>query len=207
MNKIPKDKWLEIYAALKLIQFYAFIATSRTDLLNSARTHFDVYNKTKYNDNDTNSFDSIPNGLSFTYLLLVRSSEILKRYLKEDYNIVKMGVWEDVKIKLEVQNFEEFLNKYSIKIIDSKVPENWVNSDDYIKVFGLISNLRNSISHWRYDIRPDGILNVTDRKNENSEDNFHIEIPYHQLLNLTQYLISLIHDYLNINDRIEKNVG
>ncbi len=204
MNKIPRNKWLEIYASLKLIQFYGYIQTSKPNLLSSARFNFNEFNKKNYNDNDINSFDCVPNGLSFIYLLLVRSSEILDRFLKEEYIDVKKDVWEDIKLKLRSNNFDEYINLYGLKIIENKIPENWIEEEDFMKIFHLMSNIRNSISHWRYDINPENnIITLKDRKNKTSEDNFHIEIEYHQLLNLTQHLISLIHDHLKFKNRIE----
>ena len=105
MKKLPKNKWLEIYASLKLIKFYEHIHRNERAKLEAARSYFDKFNKEEFNDNEENSFDCIPNGLSFIYLLLVRSSEILERYLENDYEIVKKQIWEYIKKKYGFERF------------------------------------------------------------------------------------------------------
>jgi hypothetical protein len=160
---------------------------------------YNIVNKKLYNDLDTNTFDCIPNGLSLIYLLIVRTNEILKRYLEEEYKTVQEEIWEYIQEKLNIENFGDFLKEFDIKV--NKLPKKWKNEDDYIKVFGLLSNIRNSISHWRYEIDVDSTITMKDRP-FGKEDNFHIKIKYNQLLNLAMNTVSLIHDYLKLNKKI-----
>jgi hypothetical protein len=200
MKKIPEHKWLQIYTALKLIKFYSF--TVNNNFIISARETYEEFNNSQYpNDNESNPLDSIPNTISFLYLLIARTNEILEQYIDDELPIVHNEIWHQIQNNFEVTTFEEVLSKFGILIIDNKLPEKWKNKNDHEKFFGFLSNIRNSISHWRYELIAPKII-LKDRPNKNSLDNFHIEMQYHQLLNFTDATISSIHDYL-LNNRIQ----
>lgn len=200
MKTIPKDKWLQIYAALKLIKFYSFTVNNNFILV--ARKTYEEFNNSQYpNDNERNPLDSMPNTISLLYLLIARTNEILVQYIDNELPIVQDGIWIQIQNNFEVTTFEEVLSKFGVIIIDGKLPGIWKNKSDSEKFFGFLSNIRNSISHWRYELIATTII-LKDRPNKTSPDNFHIEMQYHQLLNFTDATVSTIHDYL-MSKRIE----
>jgi len=201
MKTIPKAKWMEIYSSLKLIKFYSFAINQ--SLILSARYIYQHYNLTNFpNDGEKNDFDNVPNSLSFVYLLIARTNEIMVRYLDDELPTVQDEIWDRLKINLGITTFEDILVKFQITVVDNNLPDKWKNEKDSIKFFGLISNIRNSISHWRYSIEEPSKIILKDRPNKNAVDNFHIEIESFQLLNFTDSTVSTIHDYL-IQNRIE----
>lgn len=194
MKEIPKTKWQEIYFGLKLLKFYSESITNKK--IEILRNEYNSFNQRTYpNDGDNNSIDVFPNVMSFGYLILVRSNEYIEQFVIPIEPSFKNDLWEKIKLNFNINSFDELLDKYDIKIINDLLPINWAQEDDHIKLQRLIYHIRNSISHWRYEL-DNSKITFKDRKCKTCDDYFHIVLPMGQFLNFVIQIISTIHDYL-----------
>jgi len=198
---IPKSDWLQVYVSLKLLKFYAYSMNNGS--LESARGEYHKFLEIEFsNDDEKNDFDSIPNLISFAYLTLVRSHELLKRYIDQHQE----DLYSNIENKLKLRTENDFIDRYQMIIM---LWENFY-CDGEKKVHNLrnlVNKIRNSISHFRYKITGPNILLQDGRVNNNNEfnQNFRISLPAHQLLNLTVDFTSLMSDYLKENNLIDWN--
>ena len=198
---IPKSDWLQVYVSLKLLKFYAYSMNNGS--LESARGEYHKFLEIEFsNDDEKNDFDSIPNLISFAYLTLVRSHELLKRYIDQHQE----DLYSNIENKLKLRTENDFIDRYQMIIM---LWENFY-CDGEKKVHNLrnlVNKIRNSISHFRYKITGLNILLQDGRVNNKNEfnQNFRISLPAHQLLNLTVDFTSLMSDYLKENNLIDWN--
>ena len=200
-NMIPKSDWLQVYVSLKLLKFYAYSINNGS--LESARGEYHKFLEIEFsNDDEKNDFDSIPNLISFAYLTLVRSHELLKRYIDQHQE----DLYSNIENKLKLRTENDFIDRYQMIIM---LWENFY-CDGEKKVHNLrnlVNKIRNSISHFRYKITGPNILLQDGRVNNKNEfnQNFRISLPAHQLLNFTVDFTSLMSDYLKENNLIDWN--
>ncbi len=198
---IPKSDWLQVYVSLKLLKFYAYSMNNGS--LESARGEYHKFLEIEFsNDDEKNDFDSIPNLISFAYLTLVRSHELLKRYIDQHQE----DLYSNIENKLKLRTENDFKDRYQMIIM---LWENFY-CDGEKKVHNLrnlVNKIRNSISHFRYKITGPNILLQDGRVNNKNEfnQNFRISLPAHKLLNLTVDFTSLMSDYLKENNLIDWN--
>jgi hypothetical protein len=155
------------------------------------------------NDNEKNNFDSAPNLISFAYMILVRSHELLNRFVKEH----QVNLYSDIEKKLNLKTDQDFVVRYTMIIML------WENIfDDTGKEFNqhtlehLVNKIRNSISHFRYKITGGSNILFQDgynNKKEGFQQNFRVSIPAIQFLQLTLDFSSLMDDYLKNNNLID----
>jgi hypothetical protein len=200
---IPKSEWLQIYVSIKLLKFYAH--SSKNGNLEIARGKYQEFLDSEFpNDNEKHDFDSIPNLISFAYMTLVRSHELINRFVKEHQE----SLYSNIEKKLNLKSDQDFLVRYNMIIML------WDNIfDDTGKEFNqhtlehLVNKIRNSISHFRYTITGSNILfqDGYHKKTEGFQQNFRVSIPAHQFLQLTLDFSSLMSDYLKDNNLIDWN--
>jgi hypothetical protein len=199
---IPKSEWLQVYVAIKLLKFYA-ISSNNGDV-DKVKEKYQAFLNTEFaDDNERNDFDSIPNLLSFAYLTLVRSHELLDRYVKENVD----ALYNTIENNLNLKTDTDFLVRYSMVIML------WENMfDDSGKVYkqhllqSLVNKIRNSISHFRYTITDTNILfqdGSPPKPDQEFIQNFRISLPANNFLNLTIDFASLMSDYLKNNNLID----
>jgi hypothetical protein len=201
---IPKNDWLQIYVSLKLIKFYAY--SVKNNSIERARDMYQEFSKDNFpEDQENNQFDSIPNLVSFAYLLLVRSNEIIERDL-ESY---QEAIFLEIERKLSIgkaDNIKEFISpsvensllcKYQIIVTE------WQNHKKINELKFLTDKIRNSVSHFRYKIEGNLILEDCHKEKNKYVQNFRIILPAHLLLQLVTDFVSIMHDFLKENHLID----
>ena len=87
------------------------------------------------------------------------------------------------------------LNRYRIVVMI------WNNYESTNELQFLMRKIRNSISHFRYEIHTNNILL---KDVHNNKQVFRVSMPAHHLLNLTIDFIQIINEFLVSNKLIEK---
>jgi hypothetical protein len=197
---IPKSEWLQIQESIKLLKFYAHC--SENDNLKIARSKYQDFLKNEFPNDTKNDFDSIPNLISFAYMTIVRSHELLNRFVKEH----QKDIYNDIENKLNLKTELDFKRRYSMIFMLWEII-----FDDTGKEFKqhtlehLVNKIRNSISHFRYTINAGENILFQDgpMTKDGFKQNFRVNIPAHQLLNLLFDFSYLMSDYLNNNNLID----
>ncbi|GEM_PF-4456930 len=198
---IPKSEWLQIYVSIKLLKFYTH-CSNNGDLKIARSKYHEFLNDQFPDDNEKHDFDSIPNLISFAYMTLVRSHELLNRFVKEHQE----NLYNNIEKKLNLKTDEDFVIRYTMIIML------WENIfDDTGKEFNqhtlehFINKIRNSISHFRYTITGSNILfqDGYHNKKDGFHQNFGVSIPANKFLQLTLDFSSLMTDYLKDNNLID----
>lgn len=201
VDMIPKTDWLQVYVSLKLLKFYAY-STQNGNIKKVRLEYQDFLEKEFPLDEEKNNFDSIPNLISFAYLTLVRSHELLKKYIDQHQE----DLYSNIANKLNLRTENDFIARYTMIIM---LWENFYMDEERRQVHNLrnlVNKIRNSISHFRYTITGPNILlqdGRVSRQNNEFNQNFRISLPTHQLLNLIVEFTSLMSDYLKENNLID----
>ena len=196
---IRKSDWLQVYVSIKLLKFYAFCSDNGD--LKIARVRYQEFLGNQFaDDHEKNDFDSIPNLISFAYMTLVRSHELLNRFVKEH----QKNLYNDIEKKLSLKSDMDFVNRYMMIIM---LWENIFESEgkefSQHNLESLVNKIRNSISHFRYTITGSNILFQDGFINKNGfQQNFRVSIPAYQFLQLTLDFSSLMSDFLKDNNLI-----
>lgn len=189
---IPKSDWLQIYVGLKLVRFYA--KSIENGSIEKARLEYQDFLQTDFPaDQEKNHFDSVPNLISFIYLLLVRSHDIMKQYIEPH----REEIFLQIGNLLNLKNENDLLGRYHMIIMVWNKNKN--NDLQY-----LVGKIRNSISHFRYKITGPNIL-LTDGYMKNGEfnQNFRVSLPVNKMLNLTIEFVSIMSDVIKDKNLID----
>lgn len=201
---IPKSEWFQIYVSIKLMKFYAH--SSQNGDIKVARSKYqDFLDKEFPEDQERHDFDSIPNLISFAYMNLVRSHELLNRFVKEH----QKDLYDSIEKKLNLRNDNDFVIRYTMIImLWENIFDDTGKEYDQHNLENLVNRLRNSISHFRYKITGGSNILFQDgyySKKNGFQQNFRVSIPANKFLQLTLDFSSLMSDYLKDNNLIDWN--
>jgi hypothetical protein len=199
---IPKSEWLQIYVSIKLLKFYTH-SSNNGDLKIARSKYQEFLNEQFPNDNEKNNFDSTPNLISFAYMILVRSHELLNRFVEEH----QANLYTDIEKKLNLKTDQDFVVRYTMIIMMwENIFDNTGKEFNQHTLEHLVNKIRNSISHFRYTITGGSNILFQDgynNKKEGFQQNFRVSIPAIQFLQLTLDFSSLMDDYLKDNNLID----
>ena len=180
-------KWMNIYNSLIRMKFYAFLETSKPEVIVELDNHFQGFVDTQGlnpSNKDKVRFFGGDMLIGLSYLILVRTTEYIKNELDdiERIEVLKISNWN----LYNISTFNDLISKYSInvtKLADKKHNGDLYYTNDSEKLEYYIRKLRNSLGHYHY-INPDmKSIKLTDINPRNQQIEMECEFKYSDFLN------------------------
>ena len=199
-KSVPRDKWIEVYNSLILLAFFSHEYRNNFASIEEVNKRLNAFCSDNGIVGSNFHFEGGANALSFCYLIIVRTIEILNAAVGGDGNARKQFFkWtiETASKQDGLTSFDDITSKFDIDVQVFAYRDRC----DEEKLYQLFRHIRHSISHFSYTIDPsrtEAKFKSADPRTKAVE--LDIAIPMHQVLNLTVAFGSWVNNTLHRED-------
>ena len=184
-----KKKWLQIFNSILRLQFFMKTVIDNGEVKNFLDSRYQEFIDKNHSNPNYEKVEVMGGDffIGFSYLIFIRINEYIDKEMSLEVKnkLWNFSYWEHLKVK----EFDDFIKRYGIKIIELKEFKNNGRpnySNENEKLSFLNKKIRNSLSHYKYKFYDNGSLTLFDSHPSNGEIEMKISLNYYQFVNYIQ---------------------